>query len=377
MPIYAPTLPPRPEMGAGQHPVRVLIGLRHLAVGLSDVELLAAGTANRLQSLFASFGFICLATALQRIFPKQLPARLGFFVFLGLLPNLFRNFVLQPGELDEILHDIANLVYLLTGAWIILAAHRARVAGDPVARRLFLGLIGVFIPLAVEVVAIAVFQVRLRISGFSMVALAVSIGASWQWFSDHSLRTEILEAREEAGIWRALIPQPTWRSGEASEFMTSTFGTAWPSKLADRMQTPDGALYRTHRASLPNGEMAGWCEPWEETLPGTGFLVGWTVAVAMDDAGEAQQVARWLRHWGAEVQPWGTVPPREGPYPSILLWGREPSILSVWREGDHHRRLPRWVQVGGPQTEGPHIRIERPLRQDQLKELLLGLVTVG
>jgi hypothetical protein len=95
----------------------------------------------------------------------------------------------------------------------------------------------------------------------------------------------------------------------------------------------------------------------------------------MDDPASTARVQAWLREWGAEVQLWGTMPPREGPYPSVLIWAREPSILAVWREGDIQRRRPRWVQVGGPTTEGPHARLEGTTEERPLRELLQDLLS--
>ena len=95
----------------------------------------------------------------------------------------------------------------------------------------------------------------------------------------------------------------------------------------------------------------------------------------MDNASESARIQVWLRTWGAEVQLWGTVPPREGPYPSVLLWAREPSILAVWREDDLMRRRPRWVQIGGPITEGPHARLDSGTSEEGLRRTLEGLLS--
>jgi hypothetical protein len=121
----------------------------------------------------------------------------------------------------------------------------------------------------------------------------------------------------------------------------------------------------------------GYLETTTETLPGVDrFLSGWTVAVGIEEGPEGRELLRNLEAWGAEVQLWGAVPPREGPYPSLLLWAREPSILSVWREDDLHRRRCRWVQLGGISTEGPHARLERPLQEQALVETLRGMVSL-
>jgi hypothetical protein len=75
------------------------------------------------------------------------------------------------------------------------------------------------------------------------------------------------------------------------------------------------------------------------------------------------------------VEPWGTVPPREGPFPSVLLWAREPSILTVWRECDLRRRRPRWIQIGGPSTGSPHARLEPGVSEAHLREALENLLS--
>ena len=97
----------------------------------------------------------------------------------------------------------------------------------------------------------------------------------------------------------------------------------------------------------------------------------------MDDLGESERYRMLLESWGAEVKPWGTVPPREGPYPSVLLWAREPSILAVWREDDLLRRRARWIQIGGPQTEGPHVRLDPEFNEEALRHVLERLISRG
>jgi hypothetical protein len=145
--------------------------------------------------------------------------------------------------------------------------------------------------------------------------------------------------------------------------MDGLFGTTWAARIKAAPEAPlvgsDGAIYRIRSRTLHHQERIGWYERDEETQAGNqGFLSGWTVALGIDDEAENARLRALLRSWGAEVQVWGTVPPREGPFPSVLLWAREPSILSVWRENDLLRRRPRWVQIGGPTTVGPHARLE-------------------
>ena len=140
----------------------------------------------------------------------------------------------------------------------------------------------------------------------------------------------------------------------------------------------DGATYRLMSHPFPGGHRLGWVERDESARSGLGgFLAGWAVAIGMDSSAEAARVEGWLRAWGATIEVWGTVPPREGPYPSVLIWAREPSILAVWREGDLIRRRARWIQAGGPLTEGPHARLERPLNEASLRSALQGLLGQG
>ena len=129
------------------------------------------------------------------------------------------------------------------------------------------------------------------------------------------------------------------------------------------------------RAPAPGGGLLGWVDRDEDTRPGLGgFLLGWTVALGMDPSPDARRIEAWLRAWGADIELWSTVPPRQGPYPSVLLWAREPSILAVWREDDLLRRRARWIQLGGPQTEGPHARVELPVTEAALRTALASLI---
>lgn len=356
-----------------------LIGLRHLVLGLGELHLYPAGLDDRLQSSFASLGFIALVSSFRCIFPKHLPARLPLAVGLAMVPNFIRNLAVpRASAWDAPLHHVANLGYVVFSLWLLAAVYRARRDADPMAQRLFVGMVVIFLPVFAEVGALTFFKLKVPLSGFSLVLLATFLGASWQWFIAHSLREELDAAHAESAAWRRLVPRKTWRTGEASDLMAARFGAQWPQRLMDRMQDGEGQKYIVHREALSSGEQLGWLEPYEETLPGTGgFLSGWEIALGLDDTEEATRLTRLLRAWGAEVQAWGTVPPREGPFPSILLWGREPSILSVWREDSHARRLPRWVQLGGPSTEGPHARLDLPLQEGRLQELLQALVTLS
>ena len=138
----------------------------------------------------------------------------------------------------------------------------------------------------------------------------------------------------------------------------------------------DGNIYRFRSRILYHQELLGWCERDDDTQAvHQGFLAGWTVGLGMDNPQERARLQEALRAWGADVETWGTVPPREGPYPSVLLWAREPSILSVWREDSMKRRRPRWIQIGGPVSEGPHARLETGASVEQLQQVLEGLLS--
>jgi len=140
----------------------------------------------------------------------------------------------------------------------------------------------------------------------------------------------------------------------------------------------NGVPYALHHIALANGGgELGWLESQEEaSLPRTpAFLEGWRVALGMDQGEDFQRVRGWLEAWGAEVQAWGTVPPRNGPFPSIIIWAREPSILAVWREDDLTRRRCRWVQVGGAPIEGPHARLDKPAMEADLLRCLQDLLS--
>jgi hypothetical protein len=162
--------------------------------------------------------------------------------------------------------------------------------------------------------------------------------------------------------------------------MERLFGSTWRDKVRAasdlRLLGTDGASYRVQSHLLNDQESLGWYEREEDAQPGThGFLSGWTVGLGLDDPTENTRILDLLRNWGADVHLWGTVPPREGPYPSVLLWAREPSILAVWREDDLLRRRPRWIQIGGPTTKGPHARLETGPSEETLRHTLEQLLS--
>lgn len=356
----------------------IVIGIRHGVMVMAAEEALSAEITDRIQSLCASLGFFGLFTAFHLVFPRQLPGTALRILALGLLPNLVRNLALARGTaVEHALHQVANASYILGAGYICLASWRASREGNPMARRLLWGIVGLCIPVVVEALALILTGAKIRLSGLALMILAIAIGGSWLHLTMQGQREQLDRCREEAKAWRSLVPGPTWHAGESSLLMESLFGVDWPRRLDDRMESLDGSAFELHRVPLAGGSSLGWIETRVDTLPGTAeFLKGWTVALGMEDGPSFDQTRSWLESWGAEVTAWGTVPPREGPYPSFLVWAREPSILAVWREDALDRRRPRWIQVGGPLTEGPHERLEKPLDEISLRLALQRLLSV-
>ena len=210
----------------------------------------------------------------------------------------------------------------------------------------------------------------------------MAIGTSWQWLVVHAMEGRIHRAEHEVEAWRSLLPGTAFRTDRPSPVLEHRFGPHWAEQIRTGSDTllmgQDGFTYRLRSRALPNGEYLGWYEQEAQAQPlGQGFLSGWRVGLGLDDPQEQARLLGLLQTWGADVQLWGTVPPREGPYPSVLIWAREPSILSVWRENDLLRRRPRWVQIGGPQTEGPHVRLEPESAEDLLRHTLERLISRG
>jgi hypothetical protein len=355
-----------------------IIGFRHLAMVLGAEGVFGDELTDRLQSLSASFGFLGLLAATHTLFPRHMarPAVAAFA--LGMVPNVARNLFLdRSSSFDLPLHNISNLSYFAGAVWISVATWRARRDGDPMASRLLWGIVGLCVPVVVEVFALVFFQARLRLSGLALMLLAIAIAGSWLKVTMQDQVDRLKRSQEEAKAWRTLVPGPTWHTAEPSLLMENLFGREWPGKLAERMESLDGSAFELHRVGLGAGDSLGWIETRVDTLPGSAeFMKGWTVALGMDEPGAAADARAWLEAWGAEVSAWGTVPPREGPYPSFLVWGREPSILAVWREDALDRRRCRWVQVGGPATDGPHERIPKPLDEIALRLALQRLLSV-
>lgn len=356
----------------------LLVAFRH-GVGVLDLaRVLPVEDGDRIQSLLGTLGFMALVRSLALLFPGFYPRRFLRVFAAGATPNLIRCAMLPlEGLTAKIFHILTLGTYLWAcgvTVWVLFRAHRSR---DPLGVRLLAGLIGTMIPVVVEILARLIYGVSIRVSGVSIMLMAITVGVSWVWVQtlDLQARRDGLEAEVKA--WRGLLPGVTWHSGEGSGLLDGLLGGAWRSRAGERVLGRDGRLYIPRSALLPDGAQVGWLEPLHrETGQGGPFLQGWTVGLGLDDPGETDRVRVWLTSWGAQVEAWGTVPPREGPFPSLLIWGREPSILAVWREYDLARRRCRWIQVGGHAGDGPHARVERPLEAEALRAALRGLLAL-
>lgn len=359
----------------------LLVGLRHGVLAVGTLPTLNPDLVDRAQSLLVAFGFISLCAAMALLFPRHIPRRLPLWVVLGMVPTYIRNLALShPSLWDTWLHHASNATYLVGCGCIIAWTLQARQDGDPMGQRLFYGLLGVTLPVVVEIAAFSLFGMKVRLSGLSLVILAMAIGTSWQWLVVRTLESRIHRAEAEVEVWRSLVPGNAFRTDRPSAQMEGLFGMDWAERIRTHPDEPllalDGAAYRLRSRIIARQDRLGWYERDEDAQPGArDFLAGWTVAVGVDDLATATRIQGWLRRWGAEVQAWGTMPPREGPYPSVLIWAREPSILSVWREDDLLRRRPRWIQLGGPATEGPHARLDPLPEEGRLRTALQDLLS--
>ena len=358
-----------------------LVGMRHTVLAFASQPSANLELLDRVQSLLAAFGFIALCTAFTELFPRHVPRRFPRWIALALLPNYLRNLALpHPSVADTWMLHASHLSFLAGCGAIIYWTFRARQEGDPMGNRLFVGISAVTLPVVIEIAAYSFFGLKVRLSGFSLLILAMAIGTSWQWLVVSTLEDRIQQAETEVEIWRSLVPGNAFRTDRPSPVMDGIFGAGWADQVRQAPDAPlvalDGTTYRLLTRTLNHHERLGWYEREDDTQPGAhGFLSGWTVALGMEDSPASARIQGWLRSWGAEVQMWGTVPPREGPYPSVLVWAREPSILSVWREDDLLRRRSRWVQLGGPVTPGPHARLSLDLDAASLRDTLRELLS--
>lgn len=329
-------------------------------------------------ALLGTLALLCTTLAFRALFPRQMPRALVAGCSLAMIPFALLPLFIQvrAGVLlgGRVLAMAATVVLAVAGLRACLLVSQA---GYPYGRRI---LLGISLALTLMVAALSgsvLFDMDLAVGGIAMLVLALSMALARFWSLSADLQTAMKDAREDAEAWRNLLPGPTWREGETSRDMALRFGEGWSQRLTTRMLAYDGSAYRLHRSVLGDGRSIGWVEALAEDRMGldASFLRGWQVGLGMDEGEERQRVSLWLEAWGAAITSWGTVPPREGPFPSILIWGREPSILSVWREYDVTRRKVRWIQVGGSRIEGPHAHLEHPLAERAMWEALQSLLS--
>lgn len=353
----------------------LLVALRHGVIALGEVGLLGAEPVLHAQSLLVCGGFIALLGSFHALFPDHLPAQLPTWVTLAFIPNFLRNLLLDSGHpWDRPLHTLADLVYVGVSLYLVVQVGKARREGVPMAQRLLWGLVGVVIPVLLEASVEMLTSARLRLSGFSLLFLAAFLGSSWHWGLTTALERRAERAEADAHTWRRLLPGPWFRRGAPNALMEDLLGRGWEARVLEpTVRDRQGRAYAVHLGAESD---CGWLEALSLQVQPEAFLRGWSVALGMPEGADCEALEAALKAWGASVERWGTLPPREGPYPSILLWGREPSILSVWREDDLARRRCRWIQVGGPRTEGPHAWLESPLSPAALEPALRALLAV-
>jgi hypothetical protein len=354
-----------------------IIAFRHAALILGASGVIPADAADKTQSLMVALGFVLILKAFSLIFGPHMPRYAVAAAGVGVVPVLVAVFFLLPGNpLIPVLRNATLAAYALGMVLTLVSAFRSYRAKDPVSGRILLGLAVVAIPVFVEISALGFYGIRIQVSGISVLLVAFFVGASWYWVITERLQDRVERTELESSAWRSLVPGPSWRTDEPSPLMERLFGKGWEQDRNERRVGSDGVLYIFHRATFGPDDV-GYVEVASDAQPGSEqFLSGWTVALGIEEGPEGREITRKLESWGAQVQAWGTVPPREGPYPSLLIWAREPSILSVWREDDLHRRRCRWVQLGGVPTEGPHARLERPLQEHALVETLRGMLSL-
>lgn len=355
----------------------LFLGFRHLALVFAPLYGLDAVLVDRLQSPFALAGFVVSIHALGLLTTRAFPHWLNRLTYTVLILNILRALLLSPGStLDRWSLRLILLCILGVSLGTTLRMLRSAFGGDRIANSLGTGFVAGIFTVIAEVAIRLVTGHSVPLSGFAYMLLSLSMVSTWISLRNLDLleRTEAAE-RESAG-WRALLPGPSFRLGEPSHWMERIFGAQWPIRLQDRMEGPDRA-YRIHRAYPGAPFDQGWVEELPDTHhPDMALLQGWSVGLGLEDKDDPDGVQRLLEDWGARVQRWGILPPRQGPFPSLLIWSREPSILAVWREDELSRRRCRWIQVGGAAIEGPHVRLERPLAPQALHAALQKLLSL-
>ena len=355
------------------------MALRHVMAVVAATTALPPGLAGHLESACATLGFIAIMLAFWELFPSWLPRGFPVLVLAGAVPNLLRCGLAATGSWADYTFLRFNYAYMLAGSLATLVAiARARTAGDPMGRRLLWGFVLALVPFLVEVTSLVAFRTILPVGALGIVILAISVAVSWLWVINLDLQRKGASSAAAAAGWRALVPGTTWNTQERSPFMDATFGQGWEERIQERMTGLDGTPYLVRQASLgAHGVLGSVAAQRQPQSADTAFLKGWCVALGVDEGPEFQRVKAWLEAWGATIEAWGTVPPRKGPYPSLLIWAREPAILSVWREDDLTRRKPRWIQAGGVPMDGPHARLPWPMEEGPLRNELRRLLSFG
>ncbi len=322
-------------------------------------------------------GYVLLLQACSWAYPGRLPRRLPWLLLLALLPGL----LLPRGGTGVVrgavtLGQMVAAGVMLRVLWALL---RLRQDGECLTRGVLPFFWTANVLLFAHTLAQPYIGAMLGLQDTAMVLLLLALGAAHlKDIGRHLLeRAEHLDA--EVSAWRSLLGGPSWRTGEPADAMAERFGSRWASPSSGPLLGMDGTPHRLHRATFLDGAEVGWAEPLlsgtQEEVPT--FLKGWSVGLGMDEGPTSMDVRTRLESWGASVLPIGTVPPREAPYPNVMIWAREPSILSVWRELDLGRRRCRWVQIGGADMEGPHARLGRDFSEVELRDALRSLVSPG
>ncbi len=319
--------------------------------------------------------YLLLLQAFQRSYPQRLPRHLPIGLGAALLPVVLLEGLgwrTLPALLLTHLGLLGASFMAAWALWILVQLRETDECATPwVLPAITLG----FTLLVAHTTALHWVGPVPGLKPLALLLLAMALGGSH--LKDHGshLHARADHLEQEVQAWRSLLRGPTWRTGEPSDLMAERFGTRWATRLSETMLSMDGAPYRIHRIPLADGAQVGWAEPMTAVAEAEPFLKGWSIGLGMEEGDACDEVMDWLESWGAVVFPIGTVPPREGPYPNLLIWAREPSILSVWRELDLARRRCRWVQIGGAELEGPHGRLEREFTERELRELLRSLTS--
>lgn len=355
----------------------LFLGIRHLTLVFAPLYGLDAALVDRMQSPFALAGFVVSIHALGLLTTSAFPHWLNRLTYTVLLLNILRALLLSPGSnLDRWSLRIVLLCILAVSLGTTLRLLRSAFGGDRIANSLGTGFVAGIFTVIAEVGIRLVTGHSVPMGGFAYMLLSLSMVSTWISLRNLDLLEHAETAERESAGWRALLPGPSYRLQEASPYMENTFGSDWSTHLQDRMERSDRS-YRIHRAFPGAPFDQGWVEelPYAHS-PHLALLQGWSVGLGLDDRDDPDGIQRLLEDWGARVQRWGILPPRQGPFPSLLLWSREPSILAVWREDELSRRRCRWIQVGGAAIEGPHARLERPLDPQALHEALQKLLAL-